>query len=269
MAGNSMNHVSTTEARQAAPATRASRIVAVASGKGGVGKTWLSCTLSHAIARAGKRVLLFDGDIGLANVDVQLGLVPQDDLGAVLRGQLSLDKAVAPFVDGGFHIIAGMSGSVNLGALPKARLASLFAELRQLSTAYDVTVLDIGAGLDGPLRDLAMMADSCLVVTTGEPTALTDAYAFIKYNAKDCPPSAFRVVVNMAESQAEGERTYNTLFKACQGFLKLSPPLAGIVRRDRRVADAIRHQMPLMTRFPTSDAALDIEKMASRLLSQP
>lgn len=262
-----MNHVSTVGARQGAPVARASRIIAVASGKGGVGKTWLSCTLSHALARAGRKVLLFDGDIGLANVDVQLGLVPQDDLGAVLTGDLTLDKAVAPYVEGGFHIIAGMSGSVNLSTLPKERLTSLFAELRALAKGYDVTVLDISAGLDGTVRDLAMMADSCLVVTTGEPTALTDAYAFIKFNAKDCPESAFRVVVNMADSAAEGERTYNTLFKACKGFLKLSPPLAGIIRRDRRVADAIRHQSPLMTRFPTTDAALDIERMADRLLA--
>lgn len=262
-----MNQVSAVEARQGAPVTRASRIVAVASGKGGVGKTWLSCTLSHALARAGRKVLLFDGDIGLANVDVQLGLVPQDDLGAVLTGQLPLEKAVAPYAEGGFHIIAGMSGSVNLSSLPKERLTGLFAELRALSKRYDVTVLDIGAGIDGTVRDLAMMADSCLVITTGEPTSLTDAYAFIKYNAKDCPPSAFRVVVNMADSIPEGERTYNTLFKACQGFLKLTPPLAGIVRRDRRVADAIRHQTPLMTRFPTTEAALDIEKVAGRVLS--
>lgn len=262
-----MNQAMTVGSQQVAPVTRTSRIVAVASGKGGVGKTWLSCTLSHALARAGKRVLLFDGDIGLANVDVQLGLVPQDDLGSVLTGQLPLESAVSPYAEGGFHVIAGMSGSVNLATLPKNRLTDLFADLRALACGYDITVLDIGAGLDGTVRDLAMMADSCLVVTTGEPTALTDAYAFVKYNAKDCPPSAIRIVVNMADSLAEGERTYNTLFKACKGFLQLTPPLAGIIRRDRRVADAIRHQTPLMTRFPTTEASLDIEKMAARIFA--
>ena len=243
-----------------------SRVYAVASGKGGVGKTWLSVTLAHALARAGRRTLLFDGDLGLANVDVQLGLVPQRDLGAVLGGRSSLQQATIEYPQGDFDVVAGLSGSGSLAALPPSRLAELGRDLRNLASHYDATIIDLGGGLDRTVRRFSQLADECLVVTTDEPTALTDAYAFIKLTAMDRPSAQFRVVVNMAGSVLEGERTYNTLLKACRGFLKISPPLAGIVRRDRKVADAIRHQTPLLTRHPMSEAAHDVETIVARLL---
>ena len=243
------------------------RIFAVASGKGGVGKTWLAVTLTHALAGSGRRALLFDGDLGLANVDVQLGLLPQQDLGSVLNGRATLRQAVMRYDRGGFDILPGMSGSGGLAALPPSRLVELGRDLRGFASAYDVTVIDLGAGLDRTVRRLSQLADCCLVVTTGEPTALTDAYAFIKLTALERPGAPFRIIVNMAASAADGQRTYDTLLRACRSFLRIEPPLAGIVRRDRRVADAIRSQTPLLTRFPGSEAAADVETIAGRLLS--
>ncbi len=254
-------------ARRAGQPAR-TRIYAIASGKGGVGKTWLSVTLSHAFARAGRRALLFDGDLGMANVDVQLGLVPQQDLGAVLGGRATLRQAALSYRQGGFDILAGLSGSGSLAALPPSRLAELGRDLRSMAAEYDVSIIDLGGGLDRTVRRFSQLADRCLVVTTDEPTALTDAYAFIKLTAMDRPDAQFQIIVNMAASLVEGERTYNTLLKACRGFLKISPPLAGVIRRDRRVADAIRSQMPLLTRFPTSEAASDVETIANRLLDE-
>jgi len=241
------------------------RILAVASGKGGVGKTWLAITLAHAIARGGRRALLFDGDLGLANVDVQLGLVPRCDLGQVLNGRVTLERAAAPFVDGGFDIVAGMSGSGNLASVPNSRLADLGRDLRRLAAGYDMTVVDLGGGLDRTVRRFSQIADGCIVVSTDEPTALTDAYAFIKLTNADRPNTRFRIVINMAATLAEGERTYNTLLRACRGFLKIAPPLAGVIRRDRRIGDAIRHQIPLLTRWPTCEAAADVERIAEGL----
>jgi flagellar biosynthesis protein FlhG len=126
-------------------------------------------------------------------------------------------------------------------------------------------VIDLGAGIDRHVRQLAGQARTVLVVTTDEPTALTDAYAFIKVVNALKPETDVRVVVNMAASPRDGERTYGTLLKACQSFLKRSPPLAGVVRQDRLVRDAIRAQMPLLTRSPNAEAAEDVLAIAARL----
>ena len=240
--------------------------IAVASGKGGVGKTWLSVTLCHALAQAGYKTLLFDGDLGLANVDIQLGLAPKQDLGGVLAGRCKLVDAVFTYEDGGFDVITGRSGSGSLASLPADRLAILTAGLAGLTPAYNRIVLDLGAGIDRTVRQLAAQAQTTLVLTTDEPTALTDAYAFIKLALKQKPEADLRVVVNLAASKNEGERTYQTLRKACESFLKATPPLAGIIRRDNKVKDAIRHQTALLIRHPNSPAARDVEALAQRLV---
>lgn len=255
-----------------APATsggklqKAANLIAVASGKGGVGKTWFSVTLCHALSRMGRKVLLFDADLGLANVDIQLGLMPQRDLGGVLSGRLTLAQAKVRYDDGKFDIIAGRSGSGNLAQLPTAKLAGLGNELVQLCTGYDTVVMDLGAGLDRTVRMLAARAGTCLVVTTPEPTSLTDAYAFVKVVLGADSKADVRIVVNTAETRGEGLKTYETLRKACQNFLRVTPPLAGVIRRDRKVSDSIRAQVPLLTRAPTSDAGSDVERIADGLI---
>jgi len=241
-------------------------ILAVASGKGGVGKTWFAITLTHALAKRNQRVLLFDGDLGLANIDIQLGLMPRHDLGSVVAGKLTLNQAATHFPSGGFDVIAGRSGSGSLANIPPSRLQLLADDLALLARDYDRVILDLGAGVEKAVRQLARTANTILVVTSDEPTALTDAYAFIKISAIERPDVDIRVVVNASNSTREGERTYATLLKACQGFLRISPPLAGVVRRDTRVREAIRNQTPLLTRYPNSEAALDVEALAERLL---
>jgi flagellar biosynthesis protein FlhG len=243
-------------------------IVAIASGKGGVGKTWFAITLAHALALAGKRTLLFDGDLGLANVDVQLGAVPRQDLSTVLAGGAPLGDAATPH-ECGFDIIAGRSGSGGLASLPPTRLLELRAELTRFARNYDFVVLDLGAGIERTVRHLTASARTCLVVTTDEPTAITDAYAFIKVTALDRQSQGVRIVVNMVATERDGERTYNTLLRACREFLRQEPPLAGIIRRDEHVKESIRRQVALMTRYPNSPAAVDVEQIASRLAREP
>ncbi|WP_337995964.1 MinD/ParA family protein [Oleispirillum naphthae] len=250
-----------------AGASRGKNIFAVASGKGGVGKTWFAITLTHALARRGRRALLFDGDLGLANVDIQLGLMPKYDLGSVVAGKLTLNQATMRYEAGGFDVVAGRSGSGSLANIPLSRLQILTEDLRLTADGYDQTVLDLGAGVEKSIRSLAKCAGTILVVTTDEPTALTDAYAFIKISAVETAGVDIRIVVNAANSTREGERTYNTLLKACQGFLKISPPLAGVIRRDTRVREAIRNQTPILTRHPNAEAAIDVEAIADRLLA--
>ncbi len=246
---------------------RADNLIAVASGKGGVGKTWFSVTLAHALAKSGQKVLLFDGDLGLANVDVQLGLMPKRDLNDVIRGRLGLDKVIQRFEEGSFDIIAGRSGQASLSALPSQRLALLRDQLLEVAATYDVVIADLGAGVDRTVRLFSASSACTLLVTTDEPTALTDAYAFIKLGAAAGVSRNINIVINMATSVSEGEKTYKTLLKACENFLRLSPPLMGLIRQDARVKECIRSQTPILNRTPNAEAAMDVEKIAKRVMA--
>jgi flagellar biosynthesis protein FlhG len=244
-------------------------ILAVASGKGGVGKTWFSSTLCHTLAQAGRKVLLFDGDLGLANVDVQLGLSATRDLQHVVEGKITLAKAITRFDAAKFDIIAGRSGAGGLAAIPSQALQQICNGLVAMANDYDDVIIDLGAGVDRVVRQLASLAATTLVITTDEPTSLTDAYAFIKLGHQASPKHDFRIVVNMAQTTAEGQKTADALRQACQKFLNFKLPLAGIVRRDTKVRDAIRAQTPLLTRSPNTDAAEDVANIVKHLGLKP
>jgi flagellar biosynthesis protein FlhG len=249
-----------------APLMQARNMIAVASGKGGVGKTWFSITLCQALAKAGKKTLLFDGDLGLANVDIQLGLTPDKDLGAVVAGESTLAGSVTKYAEGGFDIIAGRSGSGNLASMPTQRLSDLRTDLMALSRSYDHVLVDLGAGVERSVRQMAGPAAMTLVVVTDEPTSLTDAYAVIKLGRAANPGADMRIIVNMATNSNEGQKTYETIRKTCESFLHFTPVLAGIIRRDIKVRESIRAQTPILTRYPGADAARDVEAIAQRIM---
>lgn len=242
-------------------------MIAIASGKGGVGKTWFSITLAHALSLYRRRVLLFDGDLGLANIDIQLGMMPKYDLGSVISGAKTLNQIIQSYDKGRFDVIAGRSGSAGLASMPIGRLQILGEDLSTIALGYDKLLLDMGAGVEKPIRILSGMAGKIIVVCTDEPTSLTDAYAFIKIMTIQYPQSNICVVVNQANSLREGQRTYDILLKACSNFLKITPPLLGIIRRDTRVRDSIRNQSSIISRYPTSEAAEDVLQIAKRLLA--
>ncbi|MBL6951214.1 MAG: AAA family ATPase [Alphaproteobacteria bacterium] len=252
-----------------ASATAGRNVINIASGKGGVGKTWMAVTLAHSLARQDEKTLLFDADFGLANVDVQLGLNAEQDLGGVVAGKIAMSQAVTTFAEGGFDIIVGMSGSGQLADMGRARLSELKSELWQLAQGYDRVVIDLGAGLESAVRSLTPKGGMTLVVATDEPTSLTDAYAYIKVSMRENPRADMRLVINMAVDQRQGERTYGALAKACRTFLNYTPPLMGIVRRDDRIPDAIRRQTAFLSRHPQADAAQDLEALATAIRNQP
>lgn len=242
----------------------APRTIAIASGKGGVGKTWFSITLAHALARQGRQVLLLDGDLGLANVDVQLGLMPRIDLATVLEGQATLRDAAARYEPGRFEVVAGRSGSGELASLPASKLDLLLEQLEALPQK-DHVLLDLGAGVNRSVRRMAAWADALFVIATAEPTSLTDAYATLKLHSADRPEGDMRLVVNQAESYTGGDRTAETLTRACSTFLGRAPHVSGTIRRDPHVPESIRRQALLLQRHPLSPAAVDVERIAAEL----
>ncbi|WP_417518095.1 MinD/ParA family protein [Minwuia sp.] len=241
-------------------------MIAIASGKGGVGKTWFSITLAHALRRKGRKVLLFDGDLGLANVDIQLGLSPKGDLVQALSGQKSFNDVVTHDSATGIDIVTGRSGLAQLADADSGHLDVLARGLGLISDMYDHVVLDLGAGIDRAVRTLAGNARQVLVLTNIEPTSITDAYALIKLLHQDNPATDMKIIVNSADDSRDGERTYGKLKMACENFLNFSPALGGIIRSDRHVPEAIRRQMPLATRHPTSEASADVDRIAGTLL---
>lgn len=248
------------------PPPKIRNVVAIGSGKGGVGKTWFAITLAQALGMARQRVLLFDADLGLANAHIQLGFMPQRDLGTVIAGRRPLTQAINPVADTGFDLIAGRSGAGSLANMPGNRLSSLRGDLMGLARDYDWLLLDLGAGVERSVRMIAAQAATTLVMTNAEPTSLTDAYAFIKMTAAADPDADLRVVVNAADSPKDGTITYQTLLNACQNFLNYAPRLAGVIRRDKRVPDAIRAQTPLLNKHPAAKAGQDVKAIAAGLL---
>lgn len=253
-------------ARRVTPAS----IIAVGSGKGGVGKTFMSITLASAFAQAGKRTLLVDGDLGLANVDVQLGIAPETDLAAVIAGWVELEDAVTPVdggsSEGGFDVLPGRSGSGALAELSSEEVARLAAGLSALALQYDQVILDLGAGIENNCMRLARAADKVVMIITDEPTSMTDAYAFMKVLRGYAPNVEQKVVINQCDTRAAGQRTYEAVSRACQTFLTFRPPLAGTVMRDEAVREAIRSQRTLISTNPSSQPIQDAIAIAHTLL---
>ncbi len=241
------------------------RFVAIASGKGGVGKTWFAITLSHALARRGRRILLVDADFGLANIDVQLGCNPLRDLGDVIGGRCSVADAILRYGPGQFDLLAGRSGSGLLATLEAEKLEALLEQISVAGQHYDTVIVDLGAGLDRAVRRFSAWSETLLAVATDEPTSLTDAYAALKLTFADGGGHDARLVINQAATSASAERTAATLSRACQSFLGRAPAVAGFIRRDPRIGETIRHQSLLLTRYPNSPASQDIDTLADSL----
>ena len=254
------------------PRVAPASIIAVASGKGGVGKTFTAITLASAFAIAGKRTLLVDGDLGLANVDVQLGIAPETDLAAVIAGWIELDDAVTPVdggaAQGGFDVLPGRSGSGALAELPQEEVARLAAGLSALALQYDQVILDLGAGIEANCMRLARAADKALMVITDEPTSMTDAYAFIKVLRGYAPNVEPVIAINQAETRAAGKRTFEAIARACQTFLGFKPHLAGTIMRDAKVREAIRSQRTLFSTDPHAQPIQDVTAIAHALLGE-
>jgi flagellar biosynthesis protein FlhG len=239
--------------------------IAVLSGKGGVGKTNISLNLACALHQTGFKALLVDCDLGLANLDVLLGITPQGNLQDVLLGDTPLEKVLYPVEPGGFDVLPAASGVPELSEMKAESRNMLLARLEPLLGNYDYVFMDTGAGISDTVQAFAAMAAARVVVITPEPTSLTDSYALIKvlhgrYNLRD-----FLVLVNQVSSAKEAKRFFDKLAGACRHFLHLEPIFLGHVRQDKKVTEAVCKQEPLLRYAPGCPAAQDLQTLAAAL----
>jgi flagellar biosynthesis protein FlhG len=243
---------------------RQARVIAVTSGKGGVGKTNFSTNLSILMAQSGQRVVVLDADLGLANLHVVLGVSPRYHLEHVMQGEITVRDALheAP---GGIQIIGGGSGIAELANLEAAKCEAFIASLSELDALADVIVIDTGAGLARNTLAFLNAVEEIIVVTTPEPTAITDAYATIKISSIENPNARLMLVVNMAQSESEGEAVANRLGLIARQFLGVELEHLGTIVLDPCVGKAVRIQQPFVLSQPHADATQSVQRIASRL----
>jgi len=244
------------------------RTIAVTSGKGGVGKTCISVNLAIALARRGRRVLLIDADLGLANVDTILGLHPRATLRQVLAGERSVDEVL---LEGpaGVKIVPAASGFEEMARLGGGQISALLEQFDRLAQRFDVALIDTGAGISPAVLGFVLAADEKLIVATPEPTALTDAYAMMKILANRYGERSFDVVVNMARSRGDAARTFAHLSRVTERFLGLTPRSRGFLPYDPEVAEAIRRQRAVLELAPRAPISLALDALAGALATDP
>lgn len=255
-------------ARAAGRLARRARVVTVTSGKGGVGKTNLSVNLGIALVRQGLRVAIVDADLGLANVDIVLGLDPHCTLADLLYDGRSVEDVLID-APGGLKVLAGASGVHELASLPAAELRRLLQHIERLDSLFDVILIDTGAGIGPNVINFALASEEVIVVTTTDPSALADAYAVMKVITLRRSKARLRVVVNMASNVAEGQATFRRLEAATDRFLGFRPELLGIVPRDEAVPRAGLRQTPFVSTSPSVAASRAVEEMARRIAGAP
>jgi flagellar biosynthesis protein FlhG len=251
------------------PAKRA-RITAITSGKGGVGKTFVSANLAAALARQGQRVLILDADLGLANLDVVLNLYPKITLHDVFTGKHTLDEAIVQ-APGGFSALLAGSGLVEYSRMTPEMQALLQGVIHQVTPRYDHVLLDTGAGISDVVLYTISLADDVLVVGTPEPTSLTDAYATIKVVATTQNRNTMRFVLNQARKLGEGRQVCQQLqlvvdryvTPSLSGGFKLE--FVGDIPMDPSVRESVLRRVLLMEWQPGSPAARAVVDMATRL----
>ncbi len=243
------------------------RVLAMTSGKGGVGKTHIACNLAVLAARAGQRVLVIDADLGLANADIVLGVAPHHHLGHLLEGTGSIDGVLAEGPEG-VRILAASSGVQELTRLDDAQKLRLVTALDVIEDRFDLVLVDCGAGIGDNVLFFAGAAQEALLVISPEPTSLTDAYATVKVLSQQAGVERFSVIVNPVPTEAHGREVYGKLTRVTDRFLTARVSFLGHVPRDENLQRALMAQRPVVELFPRSPCSRALQDLAKVLLAR-
>lgn len=247
---------------------RSTRIITVTSGKGGVGKSNFSLNFAIMLRRLGQKVLVFDADIGMANIDVLMGVSSPYSLYHLLKQEKTIWDIIQLGPEG-LHFIAGGSGFSDLLNLTAEQLDGFAGQIDKLHGQYDVILFDTGAGLSKETVKFIAASQETIVVTTPEPTSITDAYALIKMvNGMDIRVP-FKLIVNRATDYREGRQTADKINLVSKQFLQIELPSLGIVPDDSNVSKAVKRQIPFTVAYPSSEASSAIERIAKQFLEMP
>lgn len=241
------------------------RVVAVSSGKGGTGKSTLALNLAIALSRQGKKVILLDADMGLANIDIMLGIVPTYNIYHFVQGKKSLREIILSHPTG-IDIIPGGSGITELANLNRDQLKRILIELGALDGEYDLMIIDTGAGISDNVLSFLLAADDVLMITTPEPTSITDAYGVVKGLSQHNFSGSLFLVVNRVEALSEGLLVAEKFQMVCSKFLNLDIRFLGYVVNDPMIKEAIKRQTCFLSAFPQSLAAQNIYDISYKLV---
>ena len=244
------------------------RVIAVTGGKGGVGKTNVSVNLAVAWAELGRRVMLLDADLGLANVDVVLGLHPEYDLSHVLRGERTLEQVLLQG-PAGIRVAPAASGVQQMAELSEAEHAGLIRAFSDVDHDTDVLIVDTAAGISDVVVSFSRAAQEVVVVVCDEPASITDAYALIKLLNRDYGVERFRVLSNMARSAQEGRDLYGKMCRVTDRYLDVMLSYIGSIPYDDNLRKAVRAQKPVVQAFPRSRAAQTFKNLAKKADNWP
>jgi flagellar biosynthesis protein FlhG len=244
------------------------KVIAVTGGKGGVGKTNVSLNVAISLGQQGRKVLVLDADLGLANCDVMLGLRVEKNLSHVLSGECELDDIL---VDGpgGIRIVPATSGSQSMVDLTPAEHAGLIRAFSELRSEYDILVIDTAAGISDMVLSFCRAAQDVLVVVCDEPTSITDAYALIKLLNREHQVYKFKIAANMVRSLREGHDLFAKLSKVTDRFLDVALELSAIIPFDENIRKSVRRQKAIVEAFPKSPAAIAYRTLAARIATWP
>lgn len=243
------------------------RVIAVSGGKGGVGKTSLSVNLAIALASEAMRTAVLDADLGLANVEVLLGLNSLYNLQQVVTGEKHILEILVEG-PGGIYVVPGSSGISKIADLgPRAR-QNVLNGLEELQDSHDFVIIDTMAGIGQNAVSFATAADEVLIVTTPEPSSIVDAYAMIKTIYQSREDAVIHIVVNMALNEQQGQAVADKLRVVAQQYLGRKPAYLGCVPRDPHVSRSVMQTYPFLLKFPTAPASRSVEELAVRLIHQ-
>lgn len=243
-------------------------VIAITSGKGGVGKTNFTVNLALALQEAGKNTLIFDADLGMANIDVVLGVVPSYTLAHVIKRQKRLQEIILTGPKG-VKVLPGSSGSIELSSLSEQQIQNLISQWRNLEGKFDFILIDTGAGIHQDVLNFLKAADDIIVLLTPEPPSITDSYGLIKVLSQQKLQSSLYLVINQATSKEEGQRIFRRVANVIQEFLGLQIELLGSIPYDEKVSAAVKSQRPFFLEYPNSAAAKGMSKIIQKLLNLP